>query len=160
MNLKKVNWGLSLIVIVTVTTFIWTRTKAIKDHYFRYGKEFNAVRDSLNVPKIELDWITHDSSPTYRFWSNPKNRVTTVEPMHLYKATMFDKDKILTEEDDFHYETDDSLAFRVVYRYNFGDSTWDCRIIKYRKEKYSETESWKLTLGQADSVLNKWGLSR
>jgi hypothetical protein len=113
----------------------------------------------LEIPKIEADWITHESSETLRFWSNSRRKVTSIEPMHFYKISKFDRDRILTEEDAFHYETDDSLAFRVSYQYDFGDSTWNCRIIKYRKEKNSDTE-WKLTLDQADSVLTKWGLRR
>lgn len=160
MNSKKVNWGLSIIVIIAITTFIWTKTKDIEEDYFQYGKEFNKSRDSLRIPKIKSGWITYEAESTFRHWGNPKRGVTTVNPMHLGKISTFEGDKIVTEEDDFHYETDDSLAFRVVYKYTFEHSTWDCKFIRYRKKKYPPTISWKLTLEQADSVLHVWGLSR
>jgi hypothetical protein len=160
MNTKQISWVISIILLVAVTTFIWTKTKEIKDNNFKYGKEFNRTRDSLKIPKIEPEWITHESSPTNRYWASSDRRVTRVEPMHLSKESKFDEDKILAEEDRFHYETDDSLAYRIIYRYTFDNSTWDCEFILYRKGKYPPTESWELTLDQADSALNKWGLSR
>lgn len=160
MNFKKINWGLSIIAIISVTTFIWSKTKEVKEDHFKYGKDFNPTRDSLGIPEIKPDWITYESDETFKHWGNPKRGVTTIEPMHLGKTSTFEGEKILTEEDDFHYETDDSLAFRVVYKYTFDNSAWDCKFIRYRKKKYPPTTSWKLTLEQADSVINEWGLSR
>ena len=160
MSNKNINWGLSIILIVTLTTFLWTKTKEIKKSNFIYGKEFNKVRDSLGVPKIEANWISHESSDTYMYWAHPGRSVNTTEPMHLNKASTFDGGRLITEEDSFHYETNDSLAFRVIYKYRFDNAFWDCKFVRYRKGKYDATSSWKLTVNQADSVLNNWGLSR
>ena len=160
MNLKKLNWGLSIVVIVILASFFWTKWDEIEEDNFKYGKDFNKVRDSLGVPKIEANWITHESYPAFRFWAHPGRAINTIEPHHSSKTSKFDGDNLVSENDDFHYETNDSLAFRVVYEYYFTDNSWDCEFIKYRKRKFPPTESWKLTLNQADSIINKWGLSR
>jgi len=141
-------------------SFIWTKTKGIKEDNFIYGKDFNTVRDSLGIPKIELNWTTHESSETYKYWAHPGRSVNTIEPMHLNKESRFDGERLISEEDDFHYETNDSLAFRVVYKYQFDNATWDCKFIRYRKGKYPPATSQSLTIKQADSVLTTWGLKR
>ena len=160
MKLKKISWGLSIALILTLTIFLWKWSKNINDNHFEYGKNFNSIRDALNVPVIEDHWITHESSENYRYWSHPGHIVNTTQPIHLDKESIFKGGKILKEIDDFHYETKDSLAFRVVYSYNYVCATWDCKFIRYRKEEFPQTISWKLTLNQADSILNKWGLTR
>ncbi len=160
MNSKKINWGLSIIVIVTLGSFLWTTWNDIEEDNFMYGKDFNETRDSLGIPKIEENWITHKSNQYSRFWTHPGRVINTIEPHHSSKTSKFDGNNLASENDDFHWETNDSLAFRVVYEYYFADNKWDCRFIKYRKGKYPPTESWGLTLNQADSVINKWGLRR
>tara|TARA_R110000796_G_scaffold96719_1_gene202781 strand:- start:167914 stop:168396 length:483 start_codon:yes stop_codon:yes gene_type:complete len=160
MNEKKIHWGISFLLIVTLGSFLWVMWNDIAENNFQYGKNFNEIRDSLGVPKIEDNWITHESSPTYRLWAHPGRVLNTIDPIHFGKRSTFKNDKIVTEEDDFHYETDDSLAYRVIYKYHFVDRIWNCKFIKYRKGKFPPTESWELTLEQADSTINKWGLSR
>ena len=160
MNRKKINLGLSIIVVVTLASFLWTTWSEVEEDNFMYGQDFNKVRDSLGLSKIEENWITHENNEWRRQWGHPGRAVNTIHPMHLSKTSNFNGDTLISEEDRFHYETDDSLAFRVVYRYQFDNATWDCKFIKYRKEKYPPTISWTLTLEQADSVLNKWGLRR
>ncbi len=160
MNLNKINWGLSIVVIVMLSSFLWTTWSDIEEKTFRYGKDFNGVRNSLGISKIEDDWITHENNEWRRQWGHPGRSVNTIHPMHLGKTSNFDADTLISEEDRFHFETDDSLAFRVIYKYQFDNASWDCKFIRYRKGKYPPTTSWTLTLQQADSVLNKWGLSR
>ncbi|WP_268125533.1 hypothetical protein [Roseivirga pacifica] len=143
-----------------MASFIWTMSKDVSEFRFEYGKNFNDVRDSLGVPKVEDNWITHESSATYRLWAHPGRSLNTIDPIHFGKRSLLEDNKIVTEIDWFHYETDDSLAFRVVYNYHFEDRIWNCEFIKYRKEKFPPSESWQLTLAQADSTINKWGLSR
>ena len=160
MNRNKIYWGLSIIAIVTLASFLWTTWNEIEEDNFKYSKDFNKVRDSLGVSKIEANWITHENNKWRRYWGHPGRAVNTIHPMHLSKTSNFDGDTLISEEDRFHYETDDSIAFRVVYKYQFDNATWDCDFIRYRKEKYPPTSSWTLTLEQTDSVLTKWGLSR
>ena len=160
MNRDKINWGLSMIVIVTLWSFLWTTWNDIEKNNFKFGQDFNEIRKSLGIPTIEENWVTHENNEWRRHWGHPGRGVNTIHPMHLSKTSNFDGDTLISEEDRFHYETDDSLAFRVIYKYQFDNATWDYKFIKYRKEKYPPTVSWTLTLQQADSVLNKLGLSR
>ena len=160
MKSKNINWGLSIVAIVTLASFLWSTWSEIEEDNFKYGKDFNEARDSLGVPKIEKNWITHESSPTYRFWAHPARALNTIDPIHFNKRSTFEDGKIVSEEDRFHYEANDSLAFRVIYKYYFNDRTWNCKFIKYRNGKLPPSESWELTLEQADSAINKWGLSR
>jgi hypothetical protein len=160
MNRKKINWGLSIVVIVTIVSFVWTGFEDVEEKYFQYGKEFNSTRDSLNIPLIEDNWVTSESNEWRRSWRDPGRGIGTIKPIHLKKTSNFHGDTLMSEEDSFHFETDDSIAFRVVYKYQFDNRTWDCKFIGYRKEKYPPTNSWPLTLAQADSVLAEWGLIR
>jgi len=160
MNSNRISWGLSIVVILTLGSLLWATWNDIEENNFKYGKDFNKTRDSLAVPKIEENWITHESSPLFRFWAHPGRSLNTIDPVHFGKRSTFVDDKIVSEEDRFHYETDGSLAFRVIYKYNFESRTWNCKFIKYIKGKFPPTESWELTLEQADSTINQWGLSR
>ena len=65
MNEKKIHWGISFLLIVTLGSFLWVMWNDIAENNFQYGKNFNEIRDSLGVPKIEDNWITHESSPTF-----------------------------------------------------------------------------------------------
>jgi len=159
MNRRKIHWGIS-VLLITVASFLWTTIEDVEEKHFKYGKEFNQTRDSLNIPKIEEGWVTRENNEWRRSWGRPGRGIDTIHPIHLRKTSNFKGDTLISEEDSFHYETDDSLAFRVVYKFQFDNATWDCHFIRYRKEKYPPTSSWTLTLEQADSVLNKWGLSR
>jgi hypothetical protein len=160
MNRKKINWGLSIVVIATVVSFLWTKRDEVEEDNFKYGRSFNETRKLLGVPKIEENWVTQGNNEWWRRWRDPGRGINTTKPIHLSKTSNFDGDTLISEEDRFYYETDDSLAFRVIYKYRFDSATWECKLIKYRKEKYPPTVSWTLTLEQADSVLTKWGLRR
>lgn len=160
MNRNKINWGFSIVVFVTMLSFVWTSFEDAEERYFRYGKGFNSTRDSLGIPLIEENWTTRENNEWRRSWSAPGRGIGTIQPIHLKKTSNFHEETLVSEEDRFHYETDDSLAFRVVYKYQFESGIWDCTFIRYRKGKYPPTNSWPLTLEQADSVLDKWGLSR
>jgi hypothetical protein len=160
MDRNKINWGLSIVVFITIVSFVWTSFNDVEERYFQYGKEFNSSRDSLGIPLIEEHWITRESNEWRRSWGSSHRGIGTIHPIHLRKTSTFHGETLVSEEDSFHYETDDSLAFRVVYEYKFDNGTWDCEFIRYRKGKYPPTSSWPLTLEQADSVLDKWELSR
>lgn len=160
MNPKKIHWRLSIVVVVTIVSFVWTSFEEVEERYFQYGKDFNSTRDSLNIPLIEDNWVTREANEWRRSWRAPGRGIGTIQPIHLSKTSIFQGDTLVIEEDRFHYETDDSIAFRVVYKYQFDNGTWDCEFIRYRKEKYPPSNSWSLTLEQADSLLGEWGLSR
>lgn len=157
---KKIHWGLSIVIIVTLVSFLWTTWADIEEDNFKYGKDFNKTRDSLGIPSIEENWVTNENNEWRRSWRDPGRGISTTDPIHLSKTSNFNGDTLTSEEDRFHYETEDTLAFRVIYKYQFHNATWDCKFIKYRKERYPPTDSWTMTLMQADSVLNKWGLRR
>lgn len=160
MNRRKINWGLSIVLLYTMASFFWSTWIEIEESNFKYGKDFNEVRESLRIPKIEENWISHGSYPTSRFWADPGRAIKTTAPHHSSKTSEFDGTVLVSENDDFHYQANDSIAFRVIFEYHFIDSSWHCELIKYKKGKYPPTESWDLTLSQADSIIDTWGLSR
>jgi hypothetical protein len=160
MNRKNIHWGLSILVVVTLASFLWNTWKEPEEDKFKYGKAFNEVRDSLGVPKIEVNWINHESDPAFRFWAHPGRVINTIKPHHSSKTAKFEEETLVSENDDFHYETNDSVAYRVTYDYFYLENRWECKLIKYKTGTYPPTESRELTLEQADSVISKWGLSR
>lgn len=160
MSFNKINWGLSIILFTSVTSCVWTKTRELKDDSFKYGENFNKTRDSLNIPLIEKEWITHEWDSVHRFWAKQDKSVTTSDPIHLNKVSIFTKDKLISESDEFHYEFRDSLAYKLITKYTFDTGTWECEIIKYRRGKYPPSEFWTVSLDKADSVLNTWGLGR
>jgi hypothetical protein len=138
----------------------WSIIKKIKESNLPYGKNFNNVRDSLGVPRIEDDWILSESNEYNCFWIAPDTTIKQKGPFHQIKSSSFFNNQITDEEDDFYYDTGDSLAFRLILRYQFKDASWDCEFVRYTKHKQPSTKFWPVTLAQADSVLTKWGLSR
>ena len=78
MSLNKINLALSIIVIVTLASFLLTTWSDIEESSFRYGKDFNWVRDSLGISSIEKDWITTENSKWRRQWGHPGRSVNTI----------------------------------------------------------------------------------
>jgi hypothetical protein len=159
MGFKKISLLYLIIAIVIIGFVSWPTIKKLRESNLPYGKNFNNVRDSLGIPKIGDDWTISESNEYYRFWIAPDTTETQKGAFHQIKSSSFSNNEITGEEDDFFYDTGDSLAFRLILRYQFKDTTWDCELVRYRKYKQPRTKFWPVTLAQADSVLTKWGLS-
>src|SRR5687768_12841042 len=107
MNHNKLSWGLWIITIVTTASLVWKTWKEIEEDNFKYGRDFNQVRDSLGLSKIEDNWITLENNEWRRQWGNPARGIHTIHPIHLSKTSNFNGDTLVSEEDRFHYETED-----------------------------------------------------
>lgn len=121
------------------------------------GVEMNQLRDSLSIPLIEDMWVLHELDTSYAMWAARNKSVTQTEPMHLDKVVNYDGDKVISEEDAFHYEGTDSIAYRIICSYDFDDQETSFRFIEYYKGQYPPTKGYSMTHDQADSVLLEWG---
>lgn len=127
-----------------------------------FGRKLNSDRRTLGVPIIEEDWILHKRGGTYRFWSNPSNRVVTTEPHHLWKNVYLHDTLVVQEEDVFHFETKSDTAYRLVTKW-FPKEALDStafRFIIYFRDKFPPTEGKQVNIQFSDSVLVSWGLER
>lgn len=147
--------------MVVVGLLAWPTIKRISENNIKFGKKFNHVRDSLGIPIVEENWTISESNPDNRFWKIADNFEPTHLPIHESKMCYFqDAGSLFGEEDDFFYDMSDSLAYRLILRYEFKKSVWDNEFVRIRKFGKKPAEYWPLTISQTDSVLAKWGLSR
>lgn len=161
MNLKKTFPLIIVLLTLAIIGFVaWFSIKKFKEDNLPFGKKFNPVRDSLGLPVIGDDWTLSQSDIYYQWWIAPDTSITQQRPFHQIKSVGFYNDTITDEEDDFYYNTGDSLAYRLILRYRYRDALWDCEIVRIRRLKRKRAEYWPITLKQADSVLATWGLSR
>jgi len=158
MNFQKRRWFFLAIGIAVIGSLVLPIKKMWQEN-FHFGRNFNSVRDTLGIPKIEDNWILKESNIGIKYWIDPDTTVKV--PSHHAKVTRFDInqiDEIGEEEDDFYYDPPDSLAFLLIVRYEFKTGKWNSEFASIRKGRRAKIRP--LTLAQADSVLNKWHLHR
>lgn len=148
-----------------------------------FGTSFNEVRGRHGIPKIPSNWYTKTTSIVqvgvgfYKYtenspwgsqiwtdWSN--NEARSNEPYHKEKEIykVFSAIRSTAEIDRYVYQVNDTTEIILELKFSFAtslDSAWSAELIKTidSKEDY-KIFSTNLSLSQADSVLNEWGLSR
>lgn len=160
MSFKTIKWLVLIFGVAVVLLLVWPTLRKIREDNIQFGKNFNHVRDSLGVPIIEEDWIISESNPYDRFWKSSDAFGKSNLPIHESKISYIRDNDIVSEEDDFFYDMADSLAYRLILRYEFKKSVWDCEVVEIRKLEKRPAKYWPVTPAQADSILRKWRLSR
>ncbi|MFY0601586.1 MAG: hypothetical protein JXR03_18060 [Cyclobacteriaceae bacterium] len=117
------------------------------------------MRDSINIPGIEDVWIIHELDSVHVFWAGKNKSVTKTIPYHLNKIVRYRDGFPISERDVFHYESIDSIAYRLVCDYSYEENlVTSFRFIKYFKSRYPPTEGRYVDHFFADSIFNAWGL--
>lgn len=120
------------------------------------GIDINSKRTELRLPKIDDGWILHWKTDSSQYWSNPSNSVNSELPIHLSKSVRFKDGKLISEQDIFHFEGRDSVAFKLRAIYFYDTNTCDFELTKYFRTGISLPISIKITRHAADSILSKW----
>ena len=157
---KKTNWILSIIIVLSIAAAYLGLRNQFEKQSFRWDQNYNLTRKSFGIPVIPTNWVIHEVTLEYAMFSSANRYLNTWKPTHFSKELFFKDSILIRETDDFHYETKDSLASRLVYEFSYLDSTWNCEMITYFRNQYPSTKSTLLTLYQADSIMTKWGMSR
>ncbi len=145
-----------LIIVLSVVSCAKNRTGACPE---QYGLDYNENRIELGLPIIEPEWVIHDCDTNFVYWSNRQNRVLSEKPSHLWKRVYFSNNILEKEEDVFHFETTTEKAYRLISSWYPSkiDST-NFRLITFFKDEFPPSVGKEITLLEADSLLNGWGL--
>lgn len=157
---RKTNWAISIAFFIAIATLIIRSIDFYEETTFEFGKDFNNVRTELEIPIIEDDWIMHELSDNFSLWSDRNRVLSTNQPHHFTKRIFLAEGTLEREEDAFHYEYNDSIAYRLVIKNNLLDSTRIYHFIYYHLGQYPPTSSLDMTIEQADSVLTTWQLEK
>ncbi|WP_127124367.1 hypothetical protein [Chryseotalea sanaruensis] len=149
-----------LVIIVGCYNLIQGILKTSNSVSSEYGEKFNPERASKGIPLIEEDWSVQELKNNYIIWGNDSPFLTTVKPIHYYKESQFLSDRIISERDVFHYETETEMAFRLSCEYSFETDSVVFTFIKYYKESYPPTISFKVNNFFADSIFYNWNINK
>jgi hypothetical protein len=141
----------------------------------QFGQKLNDERKKLGIPLIDANWYTkqvsnkrignwtYSESWTKQIWSDYADKE---EPFHKEKELSKSIDGEINETDWFENKLNDSISLTLElyfsrYSKKRNENPWKGTLIKITEsENDYEQESKNLTIEQADSVLNNWGLKR
>lgn len=170
-----------LIAIVIISLTIWFIFKKFNFHPIdtKFGKQYNKVRLEYGSPIIHDYLVLEYTEESYECWGIPKEIHDTIRMgFHEGKCFYINPDSILQEDDIFRKRINDT-TFAFIGILTFGNSkehefssiyydTVDARYLKLSGFEYLErgkdyphyNNKRKLTIEEADSILNSWGTSR
>jgi hypothetical protein len=128
----------------------------------RFGKSYNEVRIQLGIPIIEESWLRDSSSTSTRVkWMNKLHGVLPKDALHLAKFVRFEDGRLTGDEDIYSKFISDSINYRVFFLYKFESKEWLSKLQTYHYNTSPPgLEQVRITVEQADSIINSWGLSR
>jgi hypothetical protein len=119
-------------------------------------------RKERKVPIIEQGWILQEKDSSHEYWSKSDRSVYSLDPIHLYKVVLLEAGKSVGERDAFHFEGNDSIAYRLIMTSEVVNDSLvmdsRARFITYFKDKIPPTRSDTVSIEFADSVLSRWKL--
>ena len=68
--------------------------------------------------------------------------------------------QLISEEDSYNKFLNDSVDCRIIYEYYYITKQWRCKMSTHGYQSYPPSEAVELTIVQADSIINSWGLTR
>jgi len=156
---QRFSVAFTIIILGTVIGFFINRPRFKKDTN-DFGRSFNNERQKIGVPKIEENWFAHNSDSTGTTRMNKSHLLETKAPHHFAKSVELSKGQLISEEDSYNKFLNDSVDCRIFYEYSYGTKQWHCKMSTHHYGSYPPSEVVELTLIQADSIINSWGLTR
>lgn len=141
----------------------------------KFGQILNNERKELGIPIIQENWYTkqvsnkrkgnreYSESWTRQIWSD---YIDQDIPFHKEKELDKSIDGEINETDRFQNKLNDSVTLTLEIHFSrYGkkrnENPWRGTLIKVMNYKTDyQQENRDLTIEQADSVLNMWGLTR
>jgi len=138
----------------------------------KYGTNYNEKRKEIGLPILNPEWKISSIHRDYEVWINPSFNSRFDNGTHWKKSIDYSSSELLFECDEYagisNYNTIDG-TFReslVIYYYykeshfnGFHPKGWECIIYDQSSIEKGEFGE-RISLGKADSILIKWGISR
>jgi hypothetical protein len=133
----------------------------------KYGREFNATRESKKIPIIPPAWNLYSNVPGCITWSNP-NGWGPPPKNRLMKLVNTSSDGKLISETDKYFSgrgfkdldpdagSPDWEVMIITYEYtaeNTNSDPWVCEVL-------AGPDKGRYKLSDAEAILQKWGVSR
>jgi len=145
---------------------------------FKFGVQYNPVRQKLGVPLITKNMVRQDEYGTWAVYNITNEPLD--KPYHFSKAVCaYDDDKVYQEKDTYRKNLDDTTIMQldIDFLYDWEKPTihaqgslgkLDKRSFNVKAEDYLKPNppafpryEWKvLDLNEIDSLLKSWQLSR
>jgi|GEM_PF-3491534 hypothetical protein len=154
------NWlGVLSAIIIGALLYLYNskRTANIHTAKERFGITFNDERKNRHLPIIEDGWVIRRTDSVKTQWSHSAMFNKKDIPEHIWKTLYFKKSVLVAEEDAFNYDRGDSVGDRLIITSSLvHPDSIRCSFSRHYYRSYPPSESHRVGLDFADSVLRAW----